>query len=178
MVCPRAIPCIGAVPDPGLLQRGGLFVLLGAEFLAMILVVVYVGAVAVLFLFVVMMLDINFSELRAGRPLSCRLAADRAALLAELFVVAGGGAWRPEAAARLPTRPHAVVEQYRALGQIMYTNYIYSSRRGSDPAGRHDRRHRADPAQPTRACEARRSQTNWRAPRRAVEVVKVNRGGV
>jgi hypothetical protein len=55
-----------AVPDPRLLQRGGLFLIAGAEFLAMILVIVYVGAVAVLFLFVVMMLDIDFAQLREG----------------------------------------------------------------------------------------------------------------
>jgi NADH-quinone oxidoreductase subunit J len=54
------------VADPRLLQRRGLIVLVGAEFIAMLLVVVYVGAVAVLFLFVVMMLDIDFAELRAG----------------------------------------------------------------------------------------------------------------
>ncbi len=52
-------------------NAAGLFVLLGAEFLAMILVVVYVGAVAVLFLFVVMMLDVDFAELRAGLPAIC-----------------------------------------------------------------------------------------------------------
>ncbi len=57
----------GAVPDPDLLQRcGPVCILTGAEFLAMILLVVYVGAVAVLFLFVVMMLDVDFTELRAG----------------------------------------------------------------------------------------------------------------
>ena len=55
-------------------NAAGLFVLLGAEFLAMILIVVYVGAVAVLFLFVVMMLDVDFAELRAGLP---QLSADR-----------------------------------------------------------------------------------------------------
>ena len=54
------------VPDPLLLQRRRLFLIAGAEFLALILLIVYVGAVAVLFLFVVMMLDIDFSELRAG----------------------------------------------------------------------------------------------------------------
>ncbi len=67
----------------------GLFVLLGAEFLAMLLVVVYVGAVAVLFLFVVMMLDVDFVELKQGfLALSCRLARwSASALLAELVLV-------------------------------------------------------------------------------------------
>ena len=60
-------------------NAAGLFVLLGAEFLAMILVVVYVGAVAVLFLFVVMMLDVDFAELRAGlHPVRCRSALSSA----------------------------------------------------------------------------------------------------
>jgi hypothetical protein len=70
---PRAL---GAVPDPAFFNAAGLFVLIGAEFLAMILVVVYVGAVAVLFLFVVMMLDVDFAELRAGLP---AISADRRA---------------------------------------------------------------------------------------------------
>ncbi len=55
----------GAVADPGLPVSAGLFVLLGAEFVAMLLIIVYVGAVAVLFLFVVMMLDVDFAELKA-----------------------------------------------------------------------------------------------------------------
>jgi NADH-quinone oxidoreductase subunit J len=57
-----------------LLNAAGLFLLTGAEFLAMILVVVYVGAVAVLFLFVVMMLDVDFAELRQGAAIRCRSA--------------------------------------------------------------------------------------------------------
>ena len=64
----RAQPgALRALADPGFFNSAGLFVLMGAEFLAMVLVVVYVGAVAVLFLFVVMMLDINFQNLRQGR---------------------------------------------------------------------------------------------------------------
>jgi NADH-quinone oxidoreductase subunit J len=91
------------VADPRVLQRGGTDVLLaGAEFIAMLLVIVYVGAVAVLFLFVVMMLDIDFAELRAGLranifPLGALIGADPAS--AELVLGVGAssapesGAW-------------------------------------------------------------------------------------
>ena len=79
-------------------NSAGLFVLMGAEFLAMILVVVYVGAVAVLFMFVVMMLDINFVELRQGflqyLPIGGLVGL---VLLAELLVILGGWAFAPEA---------------------------------------------------------------------------------
>ena len=68
VIASRNPVALGAVPDPRLLNAAGLFVLMGAEFLAMMLVVVYVGAVAVLFLFVVMMLDVDFAELRQGFP--------------------------------------------------------------------------------------------------------------
>ena len=72
-------------------NAAGLFLLLGAEFLAMILVVVYVGAVAVLFLFVVMMLDVDFAELRAGLPAisADRRAGRRRSSLLELILVVG-----------------------------------------------------------------------------------------
>ena len=80
-------------------NAAGLFVLLGAEFLAMILVVVYVGAVAVLFLFVVMMLDVDFVELRQGflnyLPVGALVGV---VLLVELLVVLGGWAFAPDAA--------------------------------------------------------------------------------
>jgi NADH-quinone oxidoreductase subunit J len=108
-------------------NAAGLFVLLGAEFLAMALVVVYVGAVAVLFLFVVMMLDVNFQELRAGAARYLVVGGlVGAALLAELFVVVGGMTLGEGAVigGALPTPPHEVVENTRALGQIMYTNYF------------------------------------------------------
>jgi NADH-quinone oxidoreductase subunit J len=106
-------------------NAAGLFVLLGAEFLAMILVIVYVGAVAVLFLFVVMMLDIDFAALRAGflqyLPLGLLIAA---ILLAELILV--GGAWtvaeKAETVARAPI-PEGVTNSV-ALGRIIYTDYI------------------------------------------------------
>ena len=93
MVVTRAIPFIGVVPDPGVFQRCGLFVLLGAEFLAMILGVVYVGAVAVLFLFVVMMLDVNFRNFAPMRPDICCWRIGGRSLLAELFVLLAVWHW-------------------------------------------------------------------------------------
>jgi NADH-quinone oxidoreductase subunit J len=106
----------------------GLFVLLGAEFLAMILLIVYVGAVAVLFLFVVMMLDINFAELRAGflRYLPIGLVIGLI-LLAELVIVAAGWVVLPEG--RAPVA-EAIGQQPEAsntamLGRLLYTKYAY-----------------------------------------------------
>jgi NADH-quinone oxidoreductase subunit J len=109
-------------------NSAGLFVLLGAEFLAMILVVVYVGAVAVLFLFVVMMLDINFVELRQGflqyLPTGTMVGL---VLLIELAVIVGGHAMVPEAAqsGAWPIPPVDQVSNTRALGELFYTHYIY-----------------------------------------------------
>ena len=103
-----------------------LFVLLGAEFLAMILVVVYVGAVAVLFLFVVMMLDINFVALREGflryMPIGALIGL---ILLAELVLVFGAWVVAPSAAqlAIVPVRPD--LTNAEALGRVLYTNYFY-----------------------------------------------------
>ena len=109
-------------------NSAGLFVLMGAEFLAMILVVVYVGAVAVLFLFVVMMLDINFAELRAGflRYLPFG-AAVGLFLLAELLIGIGGWSIAPGASrlAQHPTPPVEALDNTRALGRILYTDYFY-----------------------------------------------------
>jgi len=109
-------------------NSAGLFVLLGAEFLAMILVVVYVGAVAVLFMFVVMMLDINFVELRQGflqyLPIGALIGL---VLLVELAVVLGGWHMAPEAAQSLgaPAPAASSTTNTHALGEIMYTQYIY-----------------------------------------------------
>ncbi|MEC8371237.1 MAG: NADH-quinone oxidoreductase subunit J [Pseudomonadota bacterium] len=109
-------------------NAAGLFVLMGAEFLAMILVVVYVGAVAVLFLFVVMMLDINFSELREGflqyLPIGALIGI---ILLAELVLVLGSWIAVPEtsAVAAAPIPPPEKVGNTLALGQLIYTQYIY-----------------------------------------------------
>ncbi len=106
----------------------GLFVLLGAEFLAMILVIVYVGAVAVLFLFVVMMLDINFVELRQGflqyLPVGALVGV---ILLIELFFVIAAGITDPEvvALASAPIPPISELTNTEALGQLIYTRYVY-----------------------------------------------------
>lgn len=109
-------------------NAAGLFVLLGAEFLAMMLVVVYVGAVAVLFLFVVMMLDINFVELRQGfvRYMPIGLVVGLI-LAAELIFVLGSGAVAPVLGQAI-TMPIPAVEQMgntQALGTILYTHYFY-----------------------------------------------------
>jgi NADH-quinone oxidoreductase subunit J len=104
-------------------NAAGLFVLLGAEFLAMILVVVYVGAVAVLFLFVVMMLDINFTALRRGMRSNIALGlAVGLLLLGELVLVgASWGGIRPVAIAGA-----ASVSNTQALGLLLYTKYLYA----------------------------------------------------
>ena len=109
-------------------NSAGLFVLIGAEFLAMILVVVYVGAVAVLFLFVVMMLDIDVAELRQGflqyLPIGGLIGL---ILLVELFMVAGAWVTAPEAgaAAGVPILPPDQIGNTEALGRVLYTKYIY-----------------------------------------------------
>ncbi len=109
-------------------NSAGLFVLLGAEFLAMILVVVYVGAVAVLFMFVVMMLDINIAELRQGflqyLPLGGVIGL---ILLMELVVIVGGFVISPEVDTRFaaPAPAPENLSNTEALGQLLYTNYIY-----------------------------------------------------
>lgn len=109
-------------------NAAGLFVMLGAEFLAMMLVVVYVGAVAVLFLFVVMMLDVDFAELRQGflqyLPVGGLIGV---VLLAELLIVLSGWAFAPEVLAN-PVRPIpdiAQVSNTEAIGRLLYTDYIF-----------------------------------------------------
>ncbi len=108
-------------------NAAGLFVLMGAEFLAMILVVVYVGAVAVLFLFVVMMLDINFTELRKGAlaylPIGLLVGV---ILLVELVLVFGTWVISPLAsgAALAPTPAASQISNTHALGMVIYTNYV------------------------------------------------------
>ncbi|MBT3557960.1 MAG: NADH-quinone oxidoreductase subunit J [Rhodospirillales bacterium] len=107
-------------------NAAGLFVLLGAEFLAMILVVVYVGAVAVLFMFVVMMLDINFVEMRQGFLQYLPIGGLVGLILAsELLTLAGSWIISPDAsrvgAAPIPDG----VTNTHALGQVLYTDYLY-----------------------------------------------------
>jgi NADH-quinone oxidoreductase subunit J len=109
-------------------NSAGLFVLMGAEFLAMILVVVYVGAVAVLFLFVVMMLDINFAELREGFLQYLPIGALVGIILAaELILIFGSWAIAPEAAsvAAAPTPAPDAMTNTHALGLLIYTDYVY-----------------------------------------------------
>lgn len=109
-------------------NAAGLFVLIGAEFLAMILVVVYVGAVAVLFLFVVMMLDINFAELREGflqyLPIGALVGI---ILVAELVLIFGSWVVNPEAAQIIaaPSAAPGEITNTHALGRLLYTEYVY-----------------------------------------------------
>ena len=109
-------------------NAAALFLLTGAEFLAMILLVVYVGAVAVLFLFVVMMLDVDFAELKRGALHYAPAGALIGLILAaELIVVLGGYVFAPQLAASVasPTPDIAVRSNTAALGDILYTDYVY-----------------------------------------------------
>jgi NADH-quinone oxidoreductase subunit J len=102
----------------------GLFLLMGAEFLGMILIVVYVGAVAVLFLFVVMMLDVDFAELKQGFLQYLPIGALIALFVAvELGYVAVGWTRSPEAAAA--ASPTGAIANTTALGRVLYTQYFY-----------------------------------------------------
>jgi len=108
-------------------NAAALFVLLGAEFLAMILVVVYVGAVAVLFLFVVMMLDIDFAELKRGTLQFLPIGGGVGLLLAFELVILLSLRWQltPVSRAHLSAATPANVSNTAAIGQILYTDYIY-----------------------------------------------------
>jgi NADH-quinone oxidoreductase subunit J len=107
-------------------NASGLFILLNAEFLAMILVVVYVGAVAVLFLFVVMMLDVDFAELKQGflqyLPLGSLIGLG---MLMELILVLGGFAPSSATLASAGTPIVDGVSNTQALGQVLYTKYVF-----------------------------------------------------
>lgn len=109
-------------------NAAGLFLLTGAEFLAMILLVVYVGAVAVLFLFVVMMLDIDFTELRSKAldyaPVGALIGI---ILAAELIIVIGGSSISPELAKTISMPIPALSDRdnTQALGDVLYTNFVY-----------------------------------------------------
>jgi NADH-quinone oxidoreductase subunit J len=109
-------------------NAAGLFVLVGAEFLAMILIVVYVGAVAVLFLFVVMMLDVDFAELRQGFLQYLPVGAIVGFIfLTELLLIVG--TWITGAgvagAIRSPIPPASEVTNTQALGRVLYTTYVH-----------------------------------------------------
>lgn len=103
-------------------NAAGLFLLLGAEFLAFILVIVYVGAVAVLFLFVVMMLDINFADMRKGfrRYLPIGLTVGLI-LVSQLVLVASAWVMDPQVLAA----PAHDMDNTRAIGRLLYTDYFY-----------------------------------------------------
>jgi NADH-quinone oxidoreductase subunit J len=107
-------------------NAAGLFVLLGAEFLAMILVVVYVGAVAVLFLFVVMMLDVDFVELREGMlnylPYGAVVGF---ILLVELILLFGTWNLAPDLIAHVSTPQPNNITNTEAIGQVLYTKYVF-----------------------------------------------------
>ncbi len=106
-------------------NAAALFVLAGAEFLAMILVIVYVGAVAVLFLFVVMMLDINFSEMREGLQRYAPIGATiGVVLLIELGIVLGGWKFAPGASTLHLAPPSAGSHNTADLGRMIYTDYV------------------------------------------------------
>ena len=108
-------------------SAAGLFVLLGAEFLAMLLVVVYVGAVAVLFLFVVMMLDVDFAALRQGFARYMPLGAAVAGILVfEMIAVASTVASNGAAAANdTPAASADNVSNAETIGRVLYTDYVY-----------------------------------------------------
>jgi NADH-quinone oxidoreductase subunit J len=107
-------------------NAAGLFVLMGAEFLAMILIVVYVGAVAVLFLFVVMMLDVDFAELRQGflqyLPVGVLVGV---VFLAELLMVMAAWVIGPSLPQAITSPIPANITNTEALGRVLYTQYVY-----------------------------------------------------
>ncbi|HZZ60574.1 MAG TPA: NADH-quinone oxidoreductase subunit J [Roseiarcus sp.] len=105
-------------------SAAGLFLLMGAEFLAMILVVVYVGAVAVLFLFIVMLLDVDFARMKQGfvqyLPQGILIAF---CVAAELVYIVSGWGVAPNRAA--PATPAGTLSNTAALGEVLYTRYFY-----------------------------------------------------
>ncbi|KKC33844.1 NADH-quinone oxidoreductase subunit J [Devosia psychrophila] len=107
-------------------NASGLFMLAGAEFLALLLIVVYVGAVAVLFLFVVMMLDVDFASLRQGflqyAPVGVVVGV---ILLLELLLLAGSFVVSPEAASGSVLPIDAATDNMRAIGLVLYTRYVF-----------------------------------------------------
>jgi NADH-quinone oxidoreductase subunit J len=160
-------------------NAAGLFVLMGAEFLAMILVVVYVGAVAVLFLFVVMMLDINFVELRQGfaryLPVGGLIGL---VLLAELILIVGVWSFAPDVAVVAASPIPLGVTNTEAIGQVIYTHYVLAFQTAGIVllvamigAIVLTLRHRPDVKRQSI------DKQNLRRPEDVVEVVKVTRGG-
>ena len=107
-------------------NAAGLFMLAGAEFLALILIVVYVGAVAVLFLFVTMMLDVDFASLRQGMlqyaPVGVVVGV---ILLLELLLVGGSYVMAPQVTASSVVPINTAIDHTHALGQVIYTRYVF-----------------------------------------------------
>jgi|SRR4051812_28143868 NADH-quinone oxidoreductase subunit J len=107
-------------------NAAGLFMLAGAEFLALILIVVYVGAVAVLFLFVTMMLDVDFASMRQGMlqyaPVGVVIGV---ILLLELLLVGGSYVLAPSVGASSAVPIDTAIDNTRALGQVIYTRYVF-----------------------------------------------------
>ncbi len=105
-------------------SAAGLFIIMGAEFLAMILIVVYVGAVAILFLFIVMLLDVDFARMKQGfvqyLPQGLLIAFIVGAEL--VYVVAG---WKPSPNAAAAATPSGTLSNTAALGEVLYTRYFY-----------------------------------------------------
>jgi NADH-quinone oxidoreductase subunit J len=107
-------------------NAAGLFLLLGAEFLAMILIIVYVGAVAVLFLFVVMMLDVDFAELKQGSLRNLPIGATIGGIvLVELAFCVGAWSVGGTALAQATTPAPPGLSNTEALGRVLYTQYAY-----------------------------------------------------
>jgi NADH-quinone oxidoreductase subunit J len=106
-------------------SAAALFILLGAEFLALILLIVYVGAVAVLFLFVVMMLDVDFAELKQGVLQYLPLGGLVGVILAAELVLVGTWALAPASRSRIPHAAPAHLTNTEAFGRVLYTDYIY-----------------------------------------------------
>ena len=111
------------------LSSAGLFVLLGAEFLAMLLMIVYVGAVAVLFLFVVMMLDVDFAELKAGfiknAPVGALIGGVVLIELVALFIAHGFEIGASGAVQTAVPSTGSGLDNTTALGLVLYTKYVY-----------------------------------------------------
>ena len=131
-------------------NAAALFLIAGAEFLAMILVIVYVGAVAVLFLFVVMMLDVDFAELRSGFQRYLPIGATvGVVLLLELAMVLGGWELAPGSMQLRMSPTPAGMSNTEAIGpDSLHRLHLPVPDRRPDPAGRDDRRDRADVARP------------------------------
>ena len=106
-------------------NAAGLMLLVGAEFIAMLLVIVYVGAVAVLFLFVVMMLDIDFSQLRAGFARYAVFGVVLAAVMASEIIIAVGAWDAGPLTISAPTPDASVTPNIEALGTLLYTRYLF-----------------------------------------------------